>query len=98
MFSASTVAVRAVVTELFPTRLRGTIMGATMTLGSIASVVTQFATATLTAILGDMVLAITVLGLAGLPGYVLFFLLIPETAGLELEQASLEESGGQELE
>jgi MFS family permease len=91
MFSASTVAVRAVVTELFPTRLRGTIMGATLTLGSVSSVVTQFATATLTAVLGEMVLAITILGLAGLPGYVLFFVLVPETAGLELEQASLED-------
>jgi MFS family permease len=92
MFGASTVAVRAVQTELFPTRLRGTIMGATVTLGSIASVLTQFATASLTELLGSMVLAISVLALAGLPGYLLLYILVPETAGLELEEASLEEA------
>jgi MFS family permease len=92
MFSASVVAVRAVVTELFPTRLRGTIMGTTMTLGSVASVLTQFATAALTELLGSMVLAISVLSLVGLPAYLLLYLLVPETAGLELEQTSLEEA------
>jgi AAHS family 3-hydroxyphenylpropionic acid transporter len=92
MFSASTVAVRSITTELFPTRLRGTVVGATLALGSIASVLTQFATATLTEVLGSMVLAISVLSLVGLPGYVLLYILVPETAGVELEQASLEDT------
>lgn len=88
--AARTVAYRAATTELFPTRLRGTLQGAVVLVGAVSAVVTQFATAGLASQLG-LVPAITLLGLAGLPGYLLFFLWVPETAGLELERASLEQ-------
>jgi MFS family permease len=90
MVSASLVAFRAASTELFPTRLRGTLQGALIALGSMAAVVAQFSTASLTEILGSLVRAISVLALAGIPAFALFFALVAETAGLELEEAALE--------
>jgi MFS family permease len=89
MLNATTVAFRAAATELFPTRLRGTLQGVLMALAAFSMVLTQFATAILTEALGGMVPAISVLALAGVPGFLLFFLLVTETAGLELDDPDL---------
>jgi MFS family permease len=91
--TAATVAFRAASTELFPTRLRGTLQGVLVTLTSGATVLTQFAIATLTELLGALPLAITVVALVGIPAYALFFVLVAETAGLDLEEAALEHEG-----
>jgi MFS family permease len=90
MTSASIVGFRAASTELFPTRLRGTLQGVLMALASTAAVVTQFATAALTELLGSLAAAIPVLAVVGIPGFALFFFRVAETAGLELEEAALE--------
>ena len=90
--SASVVAIRAAGTELFPTRLRGTINGWAAVMGALSGVVVQFATAILASQLGGLVPAITLLALLVVPGVLAFLWLVPETRGLELEAAALEDA------
>ena len=89
--SASIVALRAAGTELFPTRLRSTINGWAAVMGALSGVAVHFATAALAERLGGLVPAITLLALLMLPAVVVFLWLVPETRGLELEAAALED-------
>jgi MFS family permease len=80
--------------ELFPTPLRATFAGASALMLAAAAVASQFGLSLLSARLGGLVPAITWLSLATfVPATAVFALVVPETRGLSLEQASLEEGG-----
>lgn len=91
--SASSVALRAAATELFPTRLRGTILGASAVATAAAIVAVNFGVARLSELLGGLAPAASIAAFAMLAA-VAAFLTLPETAGLDLEQASLEDDIG----
>lgn len=91
--NASLTALRSIATELFPTRLRGTVQGWGTGAAALAAVAANFATAALAERLGALSLAIALVGLAIVPALALFWRLVPETAGLELEAAALEDGG-----
>jgi MFS family permease len=86
---ATMVASRTAMTELFPTRLRGTIQGMNMLGQAIAFMAAQFAMSVLSAEFG-FVPAITALGCIGALGYPFFYLVVPETVGLDLDVAAME--------
>jgi MFS family permease len=87
------VADRLLDTELFPTRLRSTYAGWRMIGDSAAGVIQNFGLSAAIAVLGSLELAVTVsvLGLV-VPAMALFWWSTTETRGLDLEQASLEET------
>ncbi len=88
--TAKMVAWRASATELFPTRLRAAVQGWAAVMGAASGIFAQFSTAAMVPITGSLVEAASVVVLLGLPA-ALVFLMVPETAGIELESASLEE-------
>jgi len=94
--NASLTAARSTATELFPTRLRSTVHGWGTVAAALAAVIANFATASLAARLGGMPPAIALLSLAIVPALALFWRFVPETAGLELEAAALEDEGSVE--
>ena len=86
---------RCIDTELFPTALRATYAGMARLAAAIAGVVCQFALSGLTSWLGGLPQAIAVLSLATfLPSIPIFLWAAPETRGLSLDEASLEELPG----
>jgi putative MFS transporter len=89
------VADRLLDTELFPTRLRSTYAGLRMIGDSAAGVIQNFGLSAAIAAFGSLPLAITwmVPGLV-IPASALFWWATTETRGLDLEDASLEEAGG----
>lgn len=89
--NASIVAIRSAATELFPTRLRSTVNGWVAVANAVAGVAGSAAVAALAGPAGGLVPAISLVALLVLPAVVLFFALVPETVGLELEAAALEE-------
>ncbi len=94
-FGGATVAMRTASQEMFPTRLRGTVSGVGLAVAAVSGVVSHLATSVLAEALGSLVPAITILTIVGASGFVLYYVLLPETRGLSLEEASLEvESGG----
>jgi len=88
--NAAVVAFRAHVTELFPTRLRGTLGGLQAVSAAGGWLLAMGAVAGLTARLGGVGSAVTVFVVVSLPLAALLVLCLPETAGLDLEVASLE--------
>jgi hypothetical protein len=90
--SAFSVADRLVETELFPTSLRATYVGASRLVSAATVVVAGFALSALSGPLGGLVPAISWLSLATfVPALWIFLRVTPETRGLTLETASLEE-------
>ena len=90
--AAFSVSDRLLGVELFPTPLRATFAGASALMLAAAAVASQFGLSLLSARLGGLVPAITWLSLATfVPATAVFLLVVPETRGLSLEQASLEE-------
>ena len=90
--SAFSVADRLIATELFPTPLRATFTGVATLMVAAAAMVASFGLSALSAPLGGLAPAITWLSLATfVPATALFVWVVPETRGLTLEQASLEE-------
>jgi MFS family permease len=90
--AAFSVSDRLIAVELFPTPLRATFAGASALMLAGAAVASQFGLSLLSRPLGGLVPAITWLSLATfLPATAVFLLAVPETRGLSLEQASLEE-------
>jgi len=89
--NASLTAARSTATELFPTRLRSTVHGWGTVAAALSAVIANFATASLAARLGGLPPAIALLSLAIVPALALFWRYVPETAGLELEAAALED-------
>ena len=90
--AAFSVADRLIGTELFPTALRATFTGVASLMLAGAAMAASFGLSLLSARLGGLAPAITWLSLATfVPATVLFLWIVPETRGLTLEQASLEE-------
>jgi len=89
MFS---VADRCIDAELFPTTLRATYLGAARLMNAAAGVFAMFGLSALAAPLGSLGNAIAVLSVATLlPALAIFLAVVPETRGLSLEHASLED-------
>jgi MFS family permease len=86
------VADRCIDTELFPTALRATYAGMARLSASLAAVICQFALSALASWLGGLPEAIAVLSLASfLPSLPIFLWAAPETRGMSLDQAALEQ-------
>lgn len=90
--NASIVAFRTLATELFPTRIRSTVMGWFSVAGLVAAVASNFATGALTEVTGSLAEAIAWIALLIVPACLALLGLVPETRGLALEEASLESS------
>ena len=91
---ASQVAANAAVTELFPTALRGTILGwLTLTI-AFAAIGAQAAIAILAKQLGGLSNVVGWIGLLWIPSALIWGLFIDETRGLSLEAASGEIAEG----
>ncbi len=83
---------RCIDAELFPTALRTTYLGAARLMNAAAGVVAMFGLSMLAAPLGSLGNAIAVLSIASMiPALAIFLAVVPETRGLTLEHASLED-------
>jgi hypothetical protein len=88
--NAAIVGFRSASTELFPTALRGTMIGWTTVIGALGVVVAQSSIALLAGPLGGLSRVVGYLALLSLPGAFIFGLFIDETRGLSLEVAARE--------
>lgn len=91
--AAMTVGANAATTELFPTPLRGTIIGWQLLNVAGFSILAQSAIAALAAPLGGLPRVIGWLALLGIPSALIFGIFIDETRGLDLETAAMEIDG-----
>jgi MFS family permease len=86
------VADRCIDAELFPTALRTTYLGGARLMNAAGSVLSMFALSALAAPLGGLPTAIAaVSAVTLLPALAIFLAIVPESRGLTLEHASLEE-------
>jgi MFS transporter, AAHS family, 4-hydroxybenzoate transporter len=88
--NGGTVGANAAATELFPTPLRGTMIGWFALVGAIGSVISNAAVALLANKMGGMSIVVGALSIVGIPAAIAFGLLIDETRGLSLEMAAKE--------
>jgi MFS family permease len=88
--NAATVGGNSAATELFPTALRGTMIGWFALINALATVTAQAAIAILAAPLGGLSIVVGYLGVLAIPNAILFGLFIDETRGLSLEAAARE--------
>ncbi len=88
--NAATVATNASATELFPTALRGTMLGWFALIGAIGSVSAEGTVAILARRLGGASTVVGWLALLAVPTSVLFGIFIDETRGLSLDAAANE--------
>lgn len=79
-------------TELFPTAIRGAMMGWYAMGGAVGSVCAQAIIAILAARMGGLSIVVGYLSLLAIPSALIFWIYIPETRGLSLEAAALEEA------
>jgi MFS family permease len=84
------VAANSAVTELFPTALRGTILGWLTLMIAFSAIGAQTAIAVLAKRLGGLSNVVGWISLLGIPSVIIWGLFIDETQGLSLEVASLE--------
>ncbi len=89
-----TVAANSAVTELFPTALRGTIIGWISITNSLGALGAHSSVALLAGPLGGLSVVVGYLALFGLPGALLYAMFIDETRGMTLEAASRETLAG----
>jgi putative MFS transporter len=90
--AALSVSDRLIGTELFPTALRATFLGASALMQAGAAIAAQFGLSLLAIPLGGLAPAITWLSAATfVPAIVVFLMVVPETRGLSLERAALED-------
>ena len=90
--NASGVASNAAITELFPTALRGTMIGWFSLIGAFAAI-TAHATVSLLAVrMGGLSVVVGYLAMLSLPSAMLFGLMIDETRGMSLEASGNEEA------
>jgi len=89
--NGGTVGANAAATELFPTPLRGTMIGWFALVGAFGSVISNAAVALLAHAMGGMSIVVGALSIVGIPAAIAFGLLIDETRGLSLEMAGKEE-------
>jgi MFS family permease len=88
--SGGTVAINAAATELFPTALRGTMIGWFALVGAIGAVISNAAVAVLANAMGGVSIVVGALSIVGIPAAILFGIMIDETRGLSLEMAGKE--------
>jgi MFS family permease len=89
--NSATVASNAAATELFPTPLRGTMIGWFALVGAIGAVISNAAVALLATKMGGLSIVVGTLSIVGIPAAILFGLMIDETRGLSLEMAAKED-------
>jgi putative MFS transporter len=89
--NAATVGGNSAATELFPTALRGTMIGWFTLMAAIAAVGSQAAIAVLAERLGGLSVVVGYLALLAIPGGIIFGVFIEETRGVSLEVAAREE-------
>jgi MFS family permease len=88
--NGSTVGANAAATELFPTPLRGTMIGWFTLMNAIGAVISNAAVAVLANAMGGMSIVVGALSVIGIPAAIAFGLLIDETRGMSLEMAGKE--------
>jgi len=89
--NGGTVASNAAATELFPTPLRGTMIGWFALVSAIGAVISNAAVALLAHAMGGMSIVVGALSIVGIPAAILFGIMIDETRGMSLEMAGKEE-------
>jgi len=89
--NGGTVAINAAGTELFPTPLRGTMIGWFALVGAIGAVISNAAVAVLATKMGGLSMVVGALSIVGIPAAILFGLVIDETRGMSLEMAARED-------
>jgi AAHS family 4-hydroxybenzoate transporter-like MFS transporter len=89
--NAATVGGNSAATELFPTALRGTVIGWFTLMAAIAAVASQAAIAVLAERLGGLSVVVGYLGLLAIPAAGIFGVFIEETRGMSLEVAARED-------
>jgi putative MFS transporter len=83
---------RCLDTEAFPTHLRATYQGITVVCVAVAAIVAQFSVGACTEWLGSQVKAITLVSVVSyVPSLIVFLAAAPETAGMSMDAAALEE-------
>jgi len=90
--SAGRVGGYSLATELFPTAIRGAMMGWFVLINAAAAVSAQSMIAVLAARVGGLSIVVGYLSLLAIPNGILVALFLPETRGLSLEAASMEEA------
>jgi len=88
--NATLVASYAAITELLPTALRGTMMGWLALTSAFGALSAEATIATLSSATGGISVITGWLSLLGIPGAILFGMIIDETRGLSLETAARE--------
>ena len=89
--NSGTVASNAAATELFPTPLRGTMIGWFALVGAIGAVISNAAVALLANKMGGLSIVVGALSIVGIPAAILFGAMIDETRGMSLEMAAKED-------
>jgi MFS family permease len=89
--NGGTVASNAAATELFPTPLRGTMIGWFALVNAIGAVISNAAVAVLANAMGGLSIVVGALSIVGIPAAILFGMMIDETRGMSLEMAGKEE-------
>jgi MFS family permease len=90
--SAGQVGGNSLGTELFPTAIRGAMMGWYALIGAAAAITGQTLIAVLAARVGGLSIVVGYLSLLAIPNAIIVALLLPETRGLSLEAAAMEEA------
>jgi len=90
--SAWQVGGNSLATELFPTAIRGAMMGWFALVGAAAAVSAQTLIAVFAARLGGLSIVVGYLSLLAIPNAIVVALFLPETRGLSLETAAMEEA------
>jgi len=90
--SAGQVGANSLGTELFPTAIRGAMMGWYSLIIAAASITGQTLIAVLAAHLGGLSIVVGYLSLLAIPNAIIVALLLPETRGLSLEAAAMEDA------
>ncbi len=90
--SAGQVGGNSLGTELFPTAIRGAMMGWYSLIGAAAAITAQTLIAVLATHLGGLSIVVGYLSLLAIPNAIIVALLLPETRGLSLEAAAMEDA------
>ena len=89
--SAGQVGGNSLGTELFPTAIRGAMMGWFALIGAVAAVAAHTLIAVFAARLGGLSIVVGYLSMLAIPNAIIVALMLPETRGLSLEAAAMEE-------
>jgi MFS family permease len=89
--SAGQVGGNSIATELFPTAIRGAMMGWFALVAAAGAVCAQTLIAVLATRLGGLSIVVGYLSLLAIPNAIIVALFLPETRGLSLEAAAMEE-------